>query len=370
MAEPLKNHFGPDQAPSLADAILRVYPEFPKDDFVAKALDGFEDLELMDRCRALATALEDTLPADRKKAISILMDSLGPPNPEAELKGMAVFSYMPYTIFVANEGLECYETSMKAQYEITQRFTCEFSIRRFLEHRTEDTLAYLKEWAKDESVHVRRLVSEGTRPRLPWAGRLRAFQKDPAPVLDLLEDLKDDPEEYVRRSVANNLNDISKDHPEIVVAVANRWWKDGDRNRRRLVRHGLRTLVKKGHAGALSVLGFGDDSPVVLGSVECTPDVASIGEKTAIQIHLSNPSDAPGAALVDFAVHFVKANGTTSPKVFKGGEVELEPGEKATIRKSVSLKQHTTRTHYPGEHKVTVQINGKMVEGSSFTLNP
>jgi 3-methyladenine DNA glycosylase AlkC len=251
---------------------------------------------------------------------------------------------------------------------VTKRFTAEFSIRAYIDRYPERTLAVLRDWANDDNVHVRRLVSEGTRPRLPWAPRLRRFQADPTPVLELLEMLKDDPEEYVRRSVANNLNDISKDHPGLVVALAGDWWSNGDSNRRRLVRHGLRTMVKAGDPGALAVLGFGQDSPVEVVSVSIAPVAASIGDSVKVTIELQNPGDIPGRALVDLVVHFVKANGSASPKVFKGGELEIEPAESATITKTISLRQHSTRTHYPGRHVVEVQVNGTVRPGGHFDV--
>ena len=258
---------------------------------------------------------------------------------------------------------------MAAQYELTKRFTAEFSIRAFLDRYPDATLAQLREWAGDSDVHVRRLVSEGSRPRLPWAPRLRAFQADPRPVIELLELLKDDSEEYVRRSVANNLNDISKDHPDLVVEIARSWWVGAPSPRRRLVRHGLRTLIKQGHPGALAVLGYGPDSPVEVG-VSVTPETVAIGGKVRVEVRLVNPSSEEGGALVDLIVHFVKANGSTSPKVFKGAEVSLPSGEEKTISKSISLRQHSTRTHYPGRHIVEVQLNGHVVPGAGFEITP
>jgi len=257
---------------------------------------------------------------------------------------------------------------MRAQYELTKRFTAEFSMRAFLERHPKETLRRLAEWARDPNVHVRRLVSEGTRPRLPWAPRLRSFQKDPAPVLELLELLKDDPEEYVRRSVANNLNDIAKDHPDVVVEVANRWWLSASAARKKLIRHALRTLVKAGDPGALEVLGYGPDSPVKVQSVRCEPGVVEIGGKIRIEVELLNPVDREARALVDLRVHFVKKSGTTSQKVFKGAELALQPGQAAAVRKTISVAQHSTRKHYPGRHRVEVLLNGVAHPGAAFDI--
>jgi 3-methyladenine DNA glycosylase AlkC len=368
MAEPLKNSFGPNVPNRIAAMIGATEPSFDQSGFIESCLAGFESMELTERARHISDALGSYLPADRSRALAIIVASLGPEIGDAELTGMDAFVYLPFVFFVADHGLDHFEESMTAQYELTKRFTAEFSIRAFLESHPEQTLARLGSWARDPNVHVRRLVSEGSRPRLPWAPRLRSFQADPGPVIELLELLKDDPEEYVRRSVANNLNDIAKDHPDLVVEIAANWWADADLQRRKLVRHGLRTLIKQGHAGALEILGYGPDSPVRISAVRVEPQEVEIGSKVRVEVDLENPSTTEGGGLVDLIVHFVKANGSTSPKVFKGAEVTLAPGEETTVRRTVSVRQHTTRTHYPGRHDVELQLNGRVVEGASFEL--
>ena len=368
MAEPLKNHFGPDVALKVGDMIGAVAPTFDHSRFKEFVLDGYEELELTPRARHIAAALEETLPDDSGEAMGLIISALGPEIEGEELTGMDSFVYLPFVYYVANNGLDHFEIAMQAQYELTKRFTAEFSIRSYLDAFPERTLSILTDWAQDDNVHVRRLVSEGTRPRLPWAPRLPSFQSDPEPVIELLEILKDDPAEYVRRSVANNLNDISKDHPDRVVDLAASWWSDGDDKRRRMLRHGLRTLVKAGHPGALGVLGYGADSPVAVASVRIEPPHLEIGESVRITVDLENQSDQTGHALVDLVVHFVKANGTTSPKVFKGGERTINSGESATISKSISMAQFSTRTNYPGTHQVEVQLNGQVFSGGAFEL--
>ena len=236
-------------------------------------------------------AVPRVLDRDRVRALGILVDSFGPEIGDRELTGMDSFVYLPHVYFIAEHGIDHFEAAMRAQYEVTKRFTAEFSIRAYLDRYPQATLERLMAWTRDPNVHVRRLVSEGSRPRLPWAGRLRRFQEDPSPVLELLEELKDDPEEYVRRSVANNLNDISKDHPERTVEVAERWWKGASPNRKRLVRHALRTLVKAGHPGALAVLGYASDSPASVQSVVCSPTTVAIGGKIRIEVEVANPSE-------------------------------------------------------------------------------
>ncbi|HEU4544562.1 MAG TPA: DNA alkylation repair protein [Jiangellaceae bacterium] len=356
MATPLKNGFDADIPRRIAAMIEAVHPPFPSVDFIAYSLDGYEDLELTPRARRIADALALHLPSEPADAITILVASLGPK--VERLQGMEPFIYLPHVFYVAEHGLDCFEESLAAQYELTQRFTAEFSIRAFLDRYPDKTLARLKEWATDPSMHVRRLVSEGTRPRLPWAPRLRRFQDDPEPVIELLELLKDDPEEYVRRSVANNLNDIAKDHPDLVVEVCQRWFRAASEERRRMVTHGLRTLVKQGNPGALDVLGFGHDSRITVEKLAVTPDLARTGEKVVIEARVRNDTAHTSSVLVDFRVYFVKANGSRTARVFKGSSFQLAPGEDHTLRKTVSLAQHTTRTHYPGRHRVEALLNG------------
>jgi 3-methyladenine DNA glycosylase AlkC len=366
VAEPLKNSFGPDVPARIGAMIGAVHADFPTADFVAHCLDGYDELELTLRARKIAKALARYLPAEPTQAIGILVASLGPKVERQE--GMEPFVYLPHVFFIAEYGLDHVEESLRAQYELTQRFTAEFSIRVFIDRHPEVTLTRLKEWAVDPSPHVRRLASEGTRPRLPWAPRLRRFQEDPRPVIDLLELLKDDPEDYVRRSVANNLNDIAKDHPDLVVDVCRRWLQGASEQRRRLVGHGLRTLIKQGHPGALELLGFGHDSPVTVAKLTVTPEPARIGEKVAIEAIVRNDTADTLPVLVDLKLYFVKANGSAAPKVFKGASFQLSPGEEGRVRKSVSLAQHTTRTHYPGVHRVEVVVNGVTKADITFAV--
>ncbi len=368
MAEPLKNQFGPEIPEKIAGMIARVFPGFDAESFVEDALDGYEALELTPRGRRIAAALRRHLPDDYETALDILMASLGPRLDRTEDPGMEVFLYLPHVFFVGDFGVDHFQVSMEAQYELTQRFTAEFSIRPFLERHPEATLARLEEWTRDPSPHVRRLVSEGTRPRLPWAPRLRQFQRDPAPVLALLELLKDDPELYVRRSVANNLNDIGKDHPGLLVETARCWLVGASEERRWLVRHALRSAVKRGDPDALAVLGFARDVKVRVSSVRIAPERVAVGDAVSIACEVANTDVGKQNLMVDLRVHFIKANGSPSPKVFKLKAVELAPGESARMRKTISLRSMTTRKHYPGPHRVELVLNGAARPLGAFEL--
>ena len=388
MAQALKDSFGPETVEWVGQRLASAVPEFDESVFVAECLRGFDGLELMDRARRISDVMARHLPEDPVVAVPMVMVSLGPAEPG--LTGMQPFRYMPFVVFVGQHGLAAFEESMAAQYELTQRFTAEFSIRPFLINEPERTLARLRVWTADPSEHVRRLVSEGTRPRLPWAPRLPAFIADPAPVLELLEVLRDDPSEYVRRSVANNLNDISKDHPELVISVVRRWSADASAERQRLIRHALRTLVKRGDPAALELLGHAGADHLAVADVTIDPVEVSVGGTVRILATVADTRPVPGAlepsasgqgpdesqvesgeeVAVDFVVHFVKANGSSAPKVFKGGRRGLGPGEQVQFTRSVSVAQMSTRTHYPGVHRVEVQVNGRRFDGGQFVVLP
>ncbi len=339
MAEPLKNHFG-------ARTVERIAASLPVDPtgFVDECLEGFDGLELMDRGRRVADVMARYLDPDPATAVRQVAAAIGDERPV----GMDGFFYNPHSFFIATYGLSAFEESMSAMYRLTKVFTAEFCIRAFISEYPE-TMERLRGWANDPDEHVRRLVSEGTRPRLPWAAHLPQFRADPEPVIALLALLKDDESEYVLRSVGNNLNDISKDHPHRALEVAAEWYP----GRERLVRRGLRTLIKAGEPEALAILGYGRSE--VLATAVLPPHLA-IGDSLRLAIELSGHD----RVLVDVVVDFVKAGGGTGRKVFKGGEVQVDGS--AVIRRSISFAQHSTRKHHPGPHRVGVLINGREQE--------
>lgn len=368
MAEPLKNYYGAEIPRCIARMIRAVHPAFDDRAFLKTALKGYGALELMPRGAHIAEALHAHLPHEFPAAIRILLASVDQP---AHLPGdnpIASFLFLPHTVFVAKYGLEYFDLSMQAQHTLTQRFTAEFSIRPFLQQKQSLTLNTLHRWASDPSEQVRRLVSEGTRPRLPWAGRLRAFQRDPGPVLALLELLKDDPSLYVRRSVANNLNDIGKDHPDVLIATARRWMKDADANRRWIIHHALRSAVKRGDTNALAVIGFGSTAKVALRNASVAPTRVKRAESVTLQFELASTARHAQQMLVDLRIHYAKANGSTSAKVFKLRTLELAPAATATFSKRLSLRDLTTRKHYPGVHRVEALVNGQAWPIGSFQL--
>jgi 3-methyladenine DNA glycosylase AlkC len=368
MAGDLKSFFGERVVRQLADDLHAVYPSLDRGAFVRNGLTGLDALELVARGGHLAETLRRHLPEDFARAAQILIASLGPKLASSETFGMAPFRYLPHVIFAARYGLGHLEPALRLQYELTQRFSAEYSIRAFLVEHPKPTYARLLEWAHDPSEHVRRLVSEGTRPRLPWAPRLRAYQEDPAPVLRLLELLKDDPALYVRRSVANSLNDIGKDHPDLLVDVCRRWSRGASAERRWVIGHALRSLVKQGHRGALAVLGFASAPQIRVGTVRWSARRVPIGGTVSFSLSIENAARKRQELLLDYRVHFVKASGKSAPKVFKLKKVVLDASGSMTVGGKVSFEVLTTRRPHPGVHRFELLVNGVAFELGSVSV--
>jgi 3-methyladenine DNA glycosylase AlkC len=351
MADQLKTFFSPQLVSQLAESIHTVHPVFPTRDFTKRASNGLGDLELLDRARHISAALAASLPPKYPDAVDVLVRSLGPEHRTDELigGGMSAFFYMPHVIFVAERGLDHFDLSMQAQYELTKRFTAEFRSR-------------------DANAHVRRLVSEGTRLRLPWAPRVRWLDEHPERVIELLELLRDDPSSMVRRSVANNLNDLGKPHTTLLVQTCAKWLEEASAERRALVEHAMRSAVKRGDRAVLKLLGYGTQAAVSLEDVALRPRRVKIGERVSVSFSLRNRARRTEALLVDLAVHFVKAAGKTGRKVFKLKRVSLAPGEVVSFQKSISLAVHTTRVPRAGAHAVEVVVNGSVLNLGSFMV--
>jgi 3-methyladenine DNA glycosylase AlkC len=373
MAEPFKNLFNEKIIIAMGGHLAKAWPEFDRAAFAAMAAKNFADLELKERSDQITEALAAYLPDDFEKAASIMLASLAPDDggdvASAEVNGRGIegWAVMPMTHYVGLHGLEHFDLSMTLLKEMTKRSSSEFGIRFFLLAQPERTLSVLETWLDDPNTHVRRLISEGTRPRLPWAMRLPAFVEDPAPILPLLEALKDDREEYVRRSVANNLNDIAKDHPDVVARLAGQWLKGAGKNRQRLVRHACRTLIKQGHRETLKALGYGPPR-VALEKLSISTPRVTFGAALEFELRLTSTADRPQPLIVDYAIHHRKASGGTSPKVFKWKTTTLAPLATLRAKRKHAIKKITTRVYYPGTHRVEVLVNGVSLGSEEFEL--
>lgn len=374
MAEAFKHWIGPELVRTMAKHLRRVHKPFASAHFVRLACDGLADMELKARVVHVSAALAATLPKAFASAVAVLERSLAPTNGDEDLSelvtsaaGMAGWAVWPMTEFVARHGQKHPERALRALHAFTQRHTAEFAIRPFLIEHRELTMATLCEWLHDRSPHVRRLVSEGSRPRLPWGIQLKHLVADPAPTLPLLEQLQDDDSDYVRRSVANHLNDIAKDHPACVAAWLERFLPDATKTRRALLRHASRTLIKRADARVLKAWGLAA-SLQGKAAFRIEPACAAVGGEVALSVTLQSSAKQPQQLMLDYVVHHVKKGGATSKKTWKGWQLVLAPGEQRELTKRHSLRAVTTRRDYPGRHAVDLVANGKVVATASFEL--
>ena len=363
MPEPLKNLLHETLVGDMADRIAANAPAFDRSRFVALATNGLGALELMERSALIRDALYATLPDDFTKAAAILKASL----PASGNPGLRGWMLLPVNQFIAARGADHFDLGLDLLKALTPHFTAEFGIRQFIHRDQQRALAIISAWVGDPDQHVRRLASEGTRPRLPWAMRLPQLVKDPAPILPILTALIDDPEDYVRRSVANSLNDIAKDHPDLIATFIAGHIETASLERRRLLKHASRTLLKKGHAQALANFGFGAATALTCKLRLLNGEVA-FGEGLDFEIRVNNAGETAQSLMIDYAIHHVKADGSLSPKVFKCKTIMLAPGQSHTIERRHAMRPITTRRYYPGEHRIAILVNGAESASQSFLL--
>ena len=355
----VKDEFSPGLVAALGGELHRAWPAFPVRRFGADAASGLGALGLMQRVHHIAAALAGVLPADFTKAASILDRAVDSPT-------FTGWMTLPCGYWVAEHGLDEPHVALPLLARLTPRFSSEGPVRPFIEAHPDVTYTYLRRWTADPDEHVRRLVSESTRPRLPWANQLRGLIADPSPAIALLDLLVDDPSEYVRRSVANHLNDIAKDHPDLALDCARRWRATGSDQATWVVRHGLRTLVKHGDPAALALLGFDHTTPVRLDNLTVTPARLPIGGEATIEFTLA--TDRTVRVAIDYLVHHAGARGPRGPKVFKLTTRTIEPGRPQTITRRHRFREVSVRRLYPGTHRIDIQVNGRVLGGADIEL--
>ncbi|TQV86656.1 DNA alkylation repair protein [Aliikangiella coralliicola] len=357
MPEPLKNHYSEKLVKSLSREVKKEHPAFNSRAFNRKVLsDEWESLELKARMRRIVFLLGEFLPKSYTEAINIL-------TPVSEK--FSGLGHMLFPDFVEQYGLNDYRLSMKALAHFTSASSAEFAIRPFIMQDTEKTMKQMKRWSRSQNEHLRRLASEGCRPRLPWAMALPEFKKNPQPVLDIILNLMDDESLYVRRSVANNLNDISKDNPDVVVEIATEHLgrsKEIDW----VIKHACRGLLKQGDKKVLPLFGYSNAEHVVVNQLSVDKKV-SMGSELNFNFDIKSKNKRLGKLRLEFVIDFMKSNGKTSPKIFKIGEGEYAENSRS-ISKYFSFKPITTRRYYPGEHKLFIVINGEKVASKPFEL--
>lgn len=348
--------------------LQHAWPAFDHERFERLALHGLDDLEFKARARHIADALQATLPDAFARAADVLEASLAPTASRDDHAGLAGWIVWPMSEFVARRGLDDPERALAALHAMTQRFTAEWAIRPFIARHPALAFATLQRWTRDPSPQVRRLCSEGTRPRLPWGAVLRALIDDPSPALPLLQALHDDPNDDVRRSVANHLNDIGRDHPHLLADWIARHLPGASPERRALLKHASRTCIKRGDARVLALWGIG---AALRGdaTLRLQPKHIAVGETLTLTVTLASAAPRPQPLAIDYVLHFVTARGTASPKVFKGWTLTLEAGERRSLVRRHVLRPITTRTYHAGRHAVELRVNGRAVADAAFTLS-
>lgn len=365
--EPFKNVFNADAAKKIAHALKKAHPAFDQSLFLEKIQPVLEPLELKDRMLELTRRLKMSLPSDPRQSFPVLVRALKKNDKDTD--GLSGFLVWPLTQFVADNGLAHFELSMSSLHAMTQVFTAEFAIRNFLIHEETKTLKKMYEWTGDSSAHVRRLASEGSRPLLPWGQKIHAFVQEPEKTWSLLEKLKNDPSVYVQKSVANHINDHSKNHGDWVVKKLKTWHepKVPKSSVNWIVRHATRTLVKKGHSGALGLHGIKAVELKVL-SQKIKKQNLRLGQFLEFELSLKNLTKKPAVVMLDHEILFLKANNKHSPKVFKGTRKTLKANESLKIEGRIPLKKVTTRKHYNGKQLWTPLINGQRLKSLPFKL--
>jgi 3-methyladenine DNA glycosylase AlkC len=355
VAELLKHRYSKTYVAGLAAALARAVPRFDRARFERAVLGaGWPRLELKQRMRRISETLHEFVPGDYRQQLAVL-SQVAP-----EFGG---FEAMFFPDFVAEYGLDDFEASVAALELFTQYSSSEYGVRPFIVRYGDRMLAQMSRWAAHPNEHVRRLASEGSRPRLPWAMALPPFKRDPRPLLPILEALRADPSEYVRRSVANNLNDIAKDHPDVVLAIAQRW-QGTSAETDRLVRHACRTLLKRGDQRALRLFGHHDVVAVTVTALKLGAREIPIGSDLTFSFLVGAASDT--SARIEYAIDFVKKDARASRKVFQIGVKSLAAASPLSIARKHRFRDFTTRKHYPGVHRIAVLVNG--VERANKTV--
>jgi 3-methyladenine DNA glycosylase AlkC len=359
MTERLKDLFFTDDFISELGASIKEFsPGFDKPAFRQQVYsDDWESKELKEKMHHITHCLGDALPEDYPTALNILRD-VAP--------RFGGFDAMIFPDFVEKYGLDHWDLSFQALELFTGLCSSEFAIRPFLAKDPERGMKHMNDWAQSDNFHVRRLASEGCRPRLPWAMALNVFKKDPGLVLQLLEKLKDDPEEYVRKSVANNLNDISKDHPGKVMDVCERW-SGNSKNTDWIVKRACRTLLKEGNTRALLLFGFGDPDQILVEDLSFDRPSLKVGEELHFSFVLELKAKGAHKVRLEYGVDFVKAGGKVSRKIFQIREAKYQTG-KHTIKRKQSFKDLSTRKHYPGTHQLVILVNSIEKAAASIDL--
>ena len=357
----LKEIFNAERLQHIATEMTAVYPEFDAKAFLKLARTGLAELSVMQRMARVSECLHAVLPLDFEASLEVLR-ALAP-----RLNSGFVSMCLPH--YVATYGADRFDVSMDALKYFTAFGSSEFAIRHFLRSDIERSLQLMHDWSLDDNEHVRRLASEGCRPRLPWSFRLEKIQADPNLAASILDNLKADTSLYVRKSVANHLNDITKDHPDWVLDLIEGWSLD-NKHTAWIAKHALRSLIKQGNQRALAIIGAGGKPEVEIIDVRVHPAVIGLGEKITLSFAVKSTVADSQRLVIDYAIDYVKANGSTSAKVFKLKGLTLPGNGTEQLSRGQHIKELTTRRHYAGRHAVHIMVNGERLASTAFEILP
>jgi 3-methyladenine DNA glycosylase AlkC len=350
MPDLLKNMYNQKSLREIALVFQSVYNAFPADAFLTSVMDEtWADLELKARVRKISMSLGKCLPADYREALAILDQAAA--NCPAGFLGI----FFPDFVEVYGQDEANWDLSIRALERYTVYWSSEFAVRPFIIDHEEPMMAQMYAWSQHENEHIRRLASEGCRPQLPWGQALTKYKKDPTPILPILTQLKTDPSLYVRKSVANNLNDISKTHPDLVAQLAQDWYGKNAYTDW-IVKHGCRTLLKKGNPDVLALFGYHDVTSLEVDDFALGATSIFLGEAIAFSFAIFTKKAIK--VRLEYGIDYVKANGKRNRKIFQLSEISLKENEKKFYTKKHSFAEVSTRKHYPGTHAITLIVNG------------
>jgi 3-methyladenine DNA glycosylase AlkC len=365
MSQPLKYMYNPQFFERLCPVLKAVIPHFEERKFVHKVFDTtWPDLELKQRTRQVTKVLHNFLPGEFPKAMEMVISISQLLRNNKEHEQIYPFIFLPE--YIELYGINHFELSMKAIEESTKLVSAEFAIRPFIVRYQKETMKHMLLWSRHRDPSVRRLASEGCRPRLPWAIGLPDFKKDPSPIIPILENLKADTSQYVRRSVANNLNDIAKDHPDLALQIAKKWSGKNPATDW-IVKHGCRTLLKRGNEAVLYLHGFDPSAKAAITDFHALERVA-VGAQLEFSFSFVNNEKHPTRFRLEYAIEFLTLSGKISKKVFKITENTFDPCVPYPFKRKQSFRDLTTRKHFKGKHRLQILSNGKELASVEFLV--
>jgi 3-methyladenine DNA glycosylase AlkC len=366
MSNLLKDIYTPRFFDRFANVLNEVIRAFDKERFIKLIFDKhWKHLELKQRMKHIAVVLNQFLPADFDKAAKLIPTIIRKLKEVGFTESGIEFMFLPE--YIETYGIDRFDTAVKTIESVTQFISCEFAVRPFIIKYSDKMINEMIRWSMHDNSKVRRLASEGCRPRLPWAMALPALKKNPTPILPILENLKSDPSESVRRSVANNINDIAKDNPQVVISLAQRWKGLGPETDA-IIKHGCRTLLKNGHSQILEYFELASGNELEVTKVKLGNSKVKIGGVLEFSFALHNRNSTPKKVRIEYAIFYLRKNSVHSRKVFKISERHLTANEKLHIARKQSFKLITTRKFYSGIQRLAIIINGQEKVVRNFRL--